>query len=166
MTFPDCGSEVPRQGFYGRGAAGAMPLHLPCDPDRCRPPRNRAPSHVPSPGSSPTSAALEGSFSENVIREVRRIPYGKVTSYGDIAARLGTPRAARGVGHTLSSLPEGSDVPWWRVVNRNGEISIRHIGGRIQRMMLEQEGVWFGPGGRIDLERFRWRAPTEEIEED
>jgi methylated-DNA-protein-cysteine methyltransferase related protein len=98
-------------------------------------------------------------FSARVLRMVRLIPYGKVTSYGDVAALLGAPRAARGVGHVLSSLPQGSDVPWWRVVNGRGEISIRHVGGRLQRVLLEQEGVRFGRGGQVDLRTFRWRPP-------
>ena len=108
---------------------------------------------------------LDRSFTEEVVATVRRVPYGKVTSYGDIAALLGTPRAARGVGHVLSRLPEATNVPWWRVVNRRGEISIPHMGGRIQRMMLEQEGVRFGSGGRIDLKRFGWRPPSLPEEE-
>lgn len=99
----------------------------------------------------------EVGFSRRVIRTVRRIPYGRVLAYGDVAALLGAPRAARGVGQVLGRLPEGSNVPWWRVVNRNGEISIRHFGAHVQRMLLEQEGVSFGRGGRIDMSRFRWR---------
>jgi methylated-DNA-protein-cysteine methyltransferase-like protein len=95
-------------------------------------------------------------FSARVFRMVRLIPYGKVTSYGDVAALLGAPRAARGVGHVLSSLPQGSDVPWWRVLNGRGEISIQHVGGRLQRLLLEQEGVRFR-GGRVDLAKFKWR---------
>ena len=101
------------------------------------------------------------SFNARVYSMVRRIPYGEVASYGDIAARLGAPRAARGVGYALSALPEGSDVPWWRVVNRYGEISIPHLGGRLQRMLLEQEGVRLGKAGRVDLKRYRWEGASD-----
>lgn len=96
------------------------------------------------------------SFTDRVHRLVRRVPAGRVVSYGGIAAMLGQPRAARGVGHALNSLPEGTDVPWWRVVNRNGEISIRHHGAALQRALLRREGVRFDRRGRIDWKRFGW----------
>jgi methylated-DNA-protein-cysteine methyltransferase related protein len=99
----------------------------------------------------------EPTFADRVYSAVRRIPYGKVASYGDIAAILGHPRAARGVGRALAGLPEGSDVPWWRVINARGEISPRHLGGSLQRLMLEQEGLRFGRSGAIDFKRFGWR---------
>ncbi|HEX6133773.1 MAG TPA: methylated-DNA--[protein]-cysteine S-methyltransferase [Longimicrobiales bacterium] len=97
-------------------------------------------------------------FTSRVHRMVRRVPYGRVVSYGGIAALLGQPRAARGVGQALHALPDGSDVPWWRVINRNGEISIRGVphGAQLQRALLEGEGVEFGRGGRIDWKRFGW----------
>jgi methylated-DNA-protein-cysteine methyltransferase related protein len=71
---------------------------------------------------------------------------------------MGQPRAARGVGTALSALPDGADVPWWRVVNRNGEISIKGMmhGPQIQRTLLEREGVEFDARGRIDFRRFGW----------
>jgi methylated-DNA-protein-cysteine methyltransferase-like protein len=89
---------------------------------------------------------------------VRRVPPGTVVSYGGIAALLGHPRAARGVGQALRALPDDSDVPWWRVVNRNGEISIRGVvhGPQLQRALLEDEGVEFSASGRIDWKRFGW----------
>lgn len=102
-------------------------------------------------------------FSHRVWKLVRQIPPGRVTSYGGIAAALGEPRAARGVGWALSALPEGTDVPWWRVVNRNGEISspaVDHVAQR-QRAALEAEGVVFDPHGRIDLRRFGWHPDLE-----
>jgi methylated-DNA-protein-cysteine methyltransferase-like protein len=79
-------------------------------------------------------------------------------SYGGVAALLGQPRAARGVGQALRALPHGSDVPWWRVINRNGEISIRgdiHA-PQLQRSLLEREGVKFSDAGRVDWKRFGW----------
>lgn len=97
-------------------------------------------------------------FTARVYRTVRKVPPGRVVSYGGVAALLGQPRAARGVGQALHALPEGSDVPWWRVVNRNGEISIRGIvhGPQLQRALLEAEGVHFDRAGRIDWKRFGW----------
>jgi methylated-DNA-protein-cysteine methyltransferase related protein len=91
-----------------------------------------------------------GSFAEQVYRAVRRIPAGRVLSYGEVAARLGRPRAARGVGRALAALPQGSDVPWWRVVGHGGAISLRHRGALLQRMLLEAEGVRVGPGGKVE----------------
>ncbi len=90
---------------------------------------------------------------------VRRIPPGRVASYGQVAAEAGLPGRARQVGYAVAALPEASDVPWHRVVNARGEIS-RRTGGsafeQIQRVLLEAEGVLFDARGRIDLTRFRW----------
>jgi methylated-DNA-protein-cysteine methyltransferase related protein len=99
-------------------------------------------------------------FTRKVWRMVSRCPRGKIVSYGGIAALLGHPRAARGVGHALSVLPDGTDVPWWRVVNRNGEISARGAihAVRLQRALLESEGVKFDRRGRIDWKRFGWNG--------
>lgn len=101
-------------------------------------------------------------FTERVYAMVRRVPRGRVVSYGGVAALLGQPRAARGVGRALNALPEGSDVPWWRVVNRNGEISIRGVlhGAVLQRRLLRAEGVRFDATGRVDWKRYGW-TPEE-----
>jgi methylated-DNA-protein-cysteine methyltransferase-like protein len=89
---------------------------------------------------------------------VRRIPRGKVATYGQVAALAGRPGGARQVGGALASLPDGSAVPWQRVINARGEVSARREAGRDheQRHRLLEEGIRFGPGGRIDLARFRW----------
>jgi methylated-DNA-protein-cysteine methyltransferase-like protein len=93
---------------------------------------------------------------------VRSIPAGRATSYGAIAAYLGAPRAARGVGWAMAALPSDTDVPWWRVVNRNGEISIKGAPGLpvLQRSLLEAEGIVFSRKGRIDFRKFGWEGPT------
>lgn len=109
---------------------------------------------------------MSGDFRHRVHALVARVPRGKVISYGAVAAMLGSPRAARGVGTALSLL--GSDeVPWWRVVNRNGEVSAPAWGhtARIQRVLLESEGVEFDPRGRISWDRFGWQ-PDEPQERD
>jgi methylated-DNA-protein-cysteine methyltransferase-like protein len=94
---------------------------------------------------------------------VRRIPAGRVATYGQIARLAGLAGQARQVGYALSALPAGSRVPWHRVVNARGEISARFAPEfeRVQRERLEREGVVFGPGARIALEQFQWipRAP-------
>jgi methylated-DNA-protein-cysteine methyltransferase related protein len=92
---------------------------------------------------------------------VRRIPRGRVATYGQIAALAGLPGHARQVGYALAALPAGSTVPWHRVVNAQGRISLRRDGpgaGVAQRQRLEREGVPFDGAGRVSLARFGWRA--------
>ncbi len=87
---------------------------------------------------------------------VRRIPRGRVTSYGAVARALGLPRGARTVGWALRACPD--DIPWHRVVNAQGKISWRPTGGAgLQRALLRREGVRFDHKGRIDLKKFGWR---------
>ncbi len=90
---------------------------------------------------------------------VRRIPRGRVATYGQIAALAGIPNGARQVGYAMHALPTGSRVPWHRVINARGEVSLRAGGAadRRQRAMLEREGVRFDTAGKVDLARWRWR---------
>jgi methylated-DNA-protein-cysteine methyltransferase-like protein len=104
------------------------------------------------------TSGREGPY-ERIYAVVARIPPGRVATYGQVAALAGLPRQARRVGFALRSAPEGSPLPWQRVVNARGEISRR--GGLgweegYQRHLLEEEGVAFDARGRIDLERFGW----------
>jgi methylated-DNA-protein-cysteine methyltransferase-like protein len=94
-----------------------------------------------------------------VYAAVARIPRGRVATYGQIATLAGLHGHARQVGYALHTLPEGSGVPWHRVVNARGEISPRADGAsdRAQKALLELEGVRFDPYGRIDLDRFGWK---------
>jgi methylated-DNA-protein-cysteine methyltransferase related protein len=89
---------------------------------------------------------------------VMQIPRGRVATYGQIAELAGIPRQPRRVGYALSALPTNSGVPWHRVINAKGEISLRSGGCRdpVQRRLLKQEGVIFDRSGRISLDRFRW----------
>jgi methylated-DNA-protein-cysteine methyltransferase-like protein len=98
-------------------------------------------------------------FREDIYRIVRTVPEGRVTTYGDVAAVAGSPRAARQVGYAMAALPEETDVPWHRVINAQGMISRRgDVARPIEQLRrLEDEGVAFDAGGRCDLERLRWR---------
>jgi methylated-DNA-protein-cysteine methyltransferase-like protein len=90
---------------------------------------------------------------------VARIPPGRVATYGQVAALAGKPGHARQAGYAMHALPEGSGVPWHRVINARGEISPRTEAGWAegwQRHLLEEEGVAFDARGRIDLARFGW----------
>src|SRR5207247_2265858 len=108
------------------------------------------------PPALPRVRRMSKDFTARVYALVSRIPRGRAVSYGGVAAILGSPRAARGVGSALGSLPIETAVPWWRVVNRNGEISIKGEPGlaALQRKLLEKEGVRFGRKGRLDWEKF------------
>lgn len=90
---------------------------------------------------------------------IRRVPRGRVATYGQIAALTGLDGHARQVGYALHALPEGSGVPWHRVINARGEISARSGSDshELQRLLLEAEGIEFDLRGRIDLTRFGWR---------
>jgi methylated-DNA-protein-cysteine methyltransferase-like protein len=97
-------------------------------------------------------------FFARVYRVVRLIPPGQVATYGQVAAIVEDRHAARTVGWALNKLPEGQRIPWHRVVNAEGKISPRRQAGVVseQRQLLEREGVVFGPGGAIDLQRYQW----------
>ena len=97
-----------------------------------------------------------------VYRMVGIIPPGQVATYGQIAALLGAPRAARAVGQAMKRCPSGSGVPWHRVINARGGISLRaNISGMLtQRILLEREGIRLARQ-RVDLRRHRWRGPRK-----
>lgn len=100
---------------------------------------------------------------DRIYAIVKRIPAGRVATYGQIAKLAGLPNGARQVGYALAALQGTSDVPWQRVVNAKGEISPRaDPDGHedLQRRLLESEGVAFDGRGRIALTRYRWRPPA------
>jgi methylated-DNA-protein-cysteine methyltransferase-like protein len=107
-------------------------------------------------------------FYEQVYKLTQRIPPGKVTSYGRIAQMLGHPHAARAVGYALSALknPDSNSsytsatVPWQRVVNSQGRISIHHREQTAQKQarLLREEGVAVDENLRINLEKFLWEG--------
>lgn len=93
-------------------------------------------------------------FFERVYALVRRIPPGKVASYGQIARMLEHPHAARTVGWALRALEGGAgDVPWFRVVTSQGTVHFSE-----QHKLLEQEGVVFDAQGQIDMKAFQWEG--------
>lgn len=102
-------------------------------------------------------------FHRAVYRLVRRVPRGRVVTYGQVAALLGHPRAARAVGTALGAL-RGSlvqAVPWQRVIAASGRCSHRDgMSAAEQRDLLEREGVRFDRRGRVDLDRVRWNGVT------
>lgn len=97
------------------------------------------------------------SFPMRVYQIVAAIPEGCVTTYGEVARLAGSPRAARQVGGVLKRLPEGSQLPWHRVVNRHGAISLTGPDLQRQRQALLSEGVQVSGSGQIDLARYGWR---------
>lgn len=118
-------------------------------------PRKTARSKTPKPARSRTHEAIYAA--------VRRIPRGKVATYGDVAHLAGMPNQPRLVGYALHATPSGMDLPWHRVVNAQGRISTGRgvAGGELpQRFRLEAEGIVFDQTGRLSLDRYRWkRAP-------
>lgn len=100
-----------------------------------------------------------GSLYPLVYAVVRRIPAGRVATYGQVARLAGLPRHARLVGYALHALPDASPVPWHRVVNAKGAISLRGDGAGhdvLQRLMLRREGVRFRRDGTLPLDEYRW----------
>lgn len=91
-----------------------------------------------------------------VFEVVKMIPEGRVATYGDVAALAGRPGAPRWAGQALANLT-GDDVPWHRVLNAQGRVSLDGVRGRVQRQRLMAEGVSFSSAGRVDLIRYRWR---------
>ena len=93
---------------------------------------------------------------EKIYEVVRQVPFGMVTTYGKVAQLSGINNA-RLVGYALSILQANTEIPWHRIVNRDGEISYREgAGPSLQKTMLESEGVVFNKKGCINLEIYRW----------
>ena len=94
-----------------------------------------------------------------IYATVRQIPKGRVATYGQIAELAGLPRQARLVGYAMHALPERTTVPWHRVVNAQGKISLRSESGgdTTQKLRLQREGVRFSDRGVIEMSRYRWQ---------
>ncbi|HTR97013.1 MAG TPA: MGMT family protein [Candidatus Acidoferrales bacterium] len=110
------------------------------------------------PGSARRSAGPPNAYAR-ILAVVRRIPRGRVATYGQIAALAGYPAAPRLAGYALHALPEGSPLPWHRVVAAGGRLSLARLspdGAITQRLRLEREGVRFDARGRADLRSAQW----------
>ncbi len=111
-------------------------------------------------------ASLAADLPARILAAVRRIPRGKVCTYGDVAEVAGLPRRARLVGTVLRQTPASRDLPWFRVINASGRISFPAGSDAYlrQRRKLEAEGIVF-IGGRIDLKRHGWPPRDEQLDE-
>lgn len=97
-------------------------------------------------------------FKERVIQVVKKIPYGKVTTYGTVAALAGLPRGARLVGGMLHFTSEENDLPWQRIINRHGFISTKCLEHpkELQKALLEGEGIEVSEDFMVDLKKYGW----------
>jgi methylated-DNA-protein-cysteine methyltransferase-like protein len=107
------------------------------------------------------SVVRSDSTRERIYAQVRKVPRGRVATYGQIASLAGLDGQARQVGYAMAALPSSSTVPWHRVINAQGRVSMRSEGSGgsiIQQQLLEREGVVFDGGGRVALARFGWKT--------
>ncbi|MDQ3099173.1 MAG: MGMT family protein [bacterium] len=105
-------------------------------------------------------------FTDAVISIVRQVPYGTVASYGQIAAYTGVARAARQVGWTLNRIEGRVEVPWWRIVNNAGRISIKNTEFNtpmLMKQMLEHEGVDVASDYTFDIGKYRFRPSVTQM---
>jgi methylated-DNA-protein-cysteine methyltransferase-like protein len=100
-------------------------------------------------------------FKQSVINFIKKIPRGRVASYGQVAAACGHPRAARQVGGILRAIDASAgEIPWWRVLNNKGIISIKGnwtATKEVQRQLLLKEGVEVSQDYSLDIEKYRYR---------
>ena len=102
---------------------------------------------------------MTSSFSERIKNIILQIPIGRVATYGQIAAFAGNPRASRQVAWILHSCTKKDNLPWHRVINSKGRISLPHSGGyELQKKLLELEGIIFRKDDSIDLNIFLCKA--------
>jgi methylated-DNA-protein-cysteine methyltransferase-like protein len=99
--------------------------------------------------------AVEKMSWEAVYRLVKKIPRGRVTTYGQLARALRLRGGARAAGHAMAACPEGRGIPWHRVVGAGGKLLIREPYAQLQRRLLESEGTVV-EYGRVDLARHGW----------
>jgi len=96
---------------------------------------------------------------DRIYLVIRRVPRGRVATYGQVA-ELAKASGPRQVGYALHALPEGHDLPWHRIINAQGMISLDSApgGANLQRALLEAEKVVFDANGRVDLKRYQWKG--------
>ncbi len=105
---------------------------------------------------------VEKGLRERIYEVVCQVPPGRVASYGQIAEIVGPGCDARMVGYAMAATPAGRDIPWQRIVNREGRVSQPGTGGAKQRMRLEAEGIQFDTRNRIDMRQYGWEGPDPE----
>lgn len=123
-------------------------------------------SRAAKTGSQPAAKPADADNCNRILAAVRKIPRGKVSTYGNVADVAGLPKRARLVGTVLRQTPASRDLPWYRVINAGGRISFP-VGSDAyvrQRKKLEAEGVVF-IGGRVDLRRHGWPAREAQLDE-
>lgn len=121
-------------------------------------PRHRVGRESPLPRS-------ESSY-PRIYAVVSRIPRGRVATYGQVAAEAGMPHAPRVAGYALHALPEGSAVPWHRVVAAGGRLSLGKLdpsSAITQRLRLEHEGVRFDGRGCVEMEEYTWKPRARAV---
>ncbi|BBM64203.1 methylated DNA-protein cysteine methyltransferase [Vibrio sp. B1REV9] len=96
-------------------------------------------------------------FLMQIFAVIHQIPKGKVTTYGEIAKLANYPGYARHVGKALGNLPEGSQLPWFRVINSQGKISLKGEELQRQKRKLEAEGVEVSEIGKVSLRKYKWQ---------
>lgn len=139
------------------GAVPAAPARVPARTSGPARPAASAATKAPAPAEASDTAADAASPYQRIYAVTRRIPRGRVATYGQIA-RLAQGCTARMVGYAMAALHDGNDVPWHRVINAQGRISARSggDGATRQTLRLAKEGIAVDAGGRIDLARHRW----------
>ena len=101
-------------------------------------------------------------FTQRVINAIKSVPHGKVATYGLVALVAGNPRGARQVAWTLHSVTEREKLPWHRLINSQGKISLaKGAGYETQKELLLEEGVTFDKEDRIDLDQFLWKPKAK-----
>jgi methylated-DNA-protein-cysteine methyltransferase related protein len=100
---------------------------------------------------------MPDSFTARVVQALKSVPEGKVVTYGQIAAMAGNPQAARQVVRVLCSMSEREGLPWHRVINSKGGISLTGAGRKTQIGLLRKEGVRLEANGRRNLQRYQWQ---------
>ncbi len=96
-------------------------------------------------------------FLQQIFVVIHQIPYGKVSTYGEVAKMAGYPGYARHVGKALSNLPKDTQLPWFRVINSAGKISLKGECYSRQKEKLEAEGVEVSDSGKVKIKTYKWQ---------
>lgn len=99
-------------------------------------------------------------FTQDALHIIKHIPHGRVLTYGRVASLAGQSGGARQVSRILHAMSKKYELPWHRVINSKGKISLGPARGReLQKALLESEGIEFSPNGSLDLEIYMWQGP-------